>query len=53
MLTQSRSLGDKMLDIPSVSAVVAATGVVIGVVLAYLEVKSIVRARQAELFMDL
>jgi len=42
-----------MLDIPSISAIIAATGVIVGVVLAYLEVRNLVKARQVELFMNL
>jgi len=36
----SSRLGDKMLDIPSISAVVAAVGVLVGVVYAMLELAS-------------
>ena len=42
-----------MLDIPSISAVVAAIGVLIGVIIAVLEVRNLVKQRQAELFMNL
>jgi hypothetical protein len=38
-----------MLDIPSISAIVAAIGVIIGVVFTYLEVRNLVKARQTEL----
>jgi len=42
-----------MLDIPSVSAVVAAVGVIVGVTLAYLEVRTLARQRQTDLVMRL
>ena len=42
-----------MLDIPSISAVVAAIGVLIGVAFAYLEVRNLVRTRQTDLIMRL
>ena len=42
-----------MLDIPSISAVVAAVGVIIGVTLAYLEVRTLSRQRQTDLVMRL
>jgi len=42
-----------MLDIPSISAIVAATGVLIGVVLAVLELRNLVRQRQKDLVMRL
>ena len=49
-----------MLDIPSISAVVAAAGVMVGVAFAYLEVRNLakqretdVETRQAELFMQI
>jgi len=42
-----------MLDIPSISATVAAIGVIVGVVLAILELRSLVKARQMDLLMDL
>ena len=48
------------LDIPSISAMVAAAGVLVGVFLSYLELRNIARqretevdTRQAQLFMDL
>ena len=41
------------MDIASISTIVAAGGVLIGVVLAYLEVRSLVRTRQTELVMGL
>ncbi len=37
------------MDIESISALVAAASVIVGVVLAYLEIKSLVRTRQTEL----
>ena len=40
-----------MLDIPSISALVAAVGVVVGVVLAILELRNITKTRQMELIM--
>ena len=42
-----------MLDIPSISAVVAAIGVLVGVTLAYLEVRTLVKQRQTDLVMRL
>ena len=39
------------MDIASISAVEAAGGVMIGVVLAYLEIRSLVRARQTDMVM--
>ncbi len=42
-----------MLDIPSISAVVAAVGVIVGVVLAILELRNITKTRQMELIMRL
>ena len=49
-----------MLDIPSISAIVATVGVLVGVAFAYLEVRTLVRqretdveTRQAQLFMQI
>jgi len=42
-----------MLDIPSISAVVAAFGVIVGVVLAILELRNITKTRQMELVMSI
>ena len=42
-----------MLDIPSISAVVATIGVLVGVAFAYLEVRSLVRTRQTDLVVRL
>jgi len=49
-----------VLDIPSISGIVAAVGVIVGVVLAYSELRSLVKqreidveTRQAELFMQI
>jgi hypothetical protein len=42
-----------MLDIPSISAIVAVTGVVVGVVFAVLELRNITKTRQMELIMRL
>ena len=42
-----------MLDIPSISAVVAAIGVIIGVTLAYLEVRTLSKQRQTDIVMKL
>ena len=42
-----------MLDIPSISAIVAAAGVLVGVTLAYLEVRSLVEARRTDLVISL
>jgi hypothetical protein len=41
------------LDTTSVSAIVAAVGVLIGVTISIFELRNIVRARQGELFLDL
>ena len=41
------------LDIPSISAVVAAVGVIVGVTLAYLEVRTLAKQRQTDLVMRL
>lgn len=41
-----------MLDIPSILAIVAAVGVLIGVVLAVLELRNLVRQRQTDLIMS-
>ena len=41
------------LDIPSISAIVAAIGVLVGVVLAVLELRNLVRQRQTDLVMRL
>ena len=41
------------MDIPSISAVVAAIGVIIGVTLAYLEVRTLSKQRQTDLVMKL
>jgi hypothetical protein len=41
------------LDITSISAMVAAAGVLVGVTISIMELKNIVRARQGELFLDL
>jgi len=38
-----------MLDIPSISAIVAAVGVLLGVILTYLEVRHLVKARRTEI----
>ena len=43
----------RVLDIPSISAIVAATGVIIGVVLAVLELRDLVKQRQTDLMMRL
>jgi len=43
----------EMLDIPSISAIVAAAGVLVAVIISIMELRNIVRARQAELFLDL
>jgi hypothetical protein len=37
-----------MVDIPSISAVVAMTGVIVGVVFTYLQVRNLVKARRTE-----
>ena len=42
-----------MLDIPSITAVVAAVGVTLGVTLAYLEVRTLVKQRQTDLVIRL
>jgi hypothetical protein len=42
-----------MLDIPSISAVVAAFGVIVGVVFALLELRNITKTRQVELIMNI
>jgi hypothetical protein len=42
-----------MLDIPSISAIVAAIGVIIGVALTYSEVRNLVKQRQTDLVMRL
>jgi len=42
-----------MLDIPSISAVVATFGVIVGVVLAILELRNIAKTRQMELIMSI
>ena len=42
-----------MLDIPSISAIVAAVGVLVGVTLAYLEVRTLVKQRQTDLVIRL
>jgi len=42
-----------MLDIPSISAVVAAIGVLVGVVLAIVELRNITKTRQMELIMSI
>ena len=42
-----------MLDIPSISAIVAAVGVMVGVTLAYLEVRTLVKQRQTDLVIRL
>ena len=39
-----------MVDIPSVTGLVATAGVFVGVVLAYLEIRNLVRTRKTELF---
>ena len=41
------------MDIPSISAVVAAVGVLVGVTLAYLEVRTLAKQRQTDLVMRL
>lgn len=46
-------MGDKMLDIPSISALAAAFGVIVGVVLAVLELRNITKTRQMELILGL
>ena len=42
-----------MLDIPSISAVVAGIGVIVGVVFAILQLRDLVKTRQTDLFMRL
>ena len=42
-----------MLDVPSISAIIAAIGVIVGVVLAVLELRNITKTRQMELIMGL
>jgi len=42
-----------MLDIPSITGVVATIGVLVGVAFAYLEIRSLVRTRQTELVIGL
>jgi len=42
-----------MLDIPSISAIVAAVGVIVGVILAVLELRNITKTRQMELIMSI
>jgi hypothetical protein len=42
-----------MLDIPSISAIIAAAGVLIGVVLTVLEVRNLVKQRQSDLVLRL
>jgi len=42
-----------MLDIPSISGIIAVVGVLVGVTLAYLEVRTLVRQRQTDLVMRL
>ncbi len=42
-----------MLDVPSISAIVAVVGVVVGVVFALLELRNITKTRQMELIMRL
>jgi hypothetical protein len=42
-----------MLDIPSISAVVVAFGVIIGIVFAVLELRNITKTRQMELIMNI
>jgi len=41
------------LDVTSISAMVAAAGVLIGVTISIIELRNIVKARQGELFLDL
>jgi len=45
--------GDKMVDISSILAVVAAAGVIVGVVLAALELRNLVKRRKTDLMMRL
>ena len=42
-----------MLDIPSITGIVAAVGVTVGVTLAYLEVRTLVKQRQTDLVIGL
>ncbi len=42
-----------MLDIPSISAIIAATGVLVGVILAIVELRNIARTRQMQLVMGI
>jgi len=42
-----------MLDIPSISAIVAAAGVIVGVALAVLQLRDLVKTRQTDLIMRL
>jgi len=42
-----------MLDITSISAIVAAVGVLVGVTISIMELRNIVRTRHGELFLDL
>jgi hypothetical protein len=43
----------QMLDIPSISAIVAAAGVLVGVVIAVIELRNLVKQRQSDLVMRL
>ena len=43
----------ELLDIPSISAVIAAMGVIVGVVVALLELRNIARTRQMQLIMSI
>jgi len=43
----------EMFDIPSISAIIAVIGVIIGVAVAILELRNLVKARQMDLLMDL
>ena len=49
----SNRLGDKMLDIPSISAVVAAAGVMVGVVFTAMELRNLVKTKQTDLIVRL
>jgi hypothetical protein len=42
-----------MLDIPSISAMIAATGVIVGVIFAVMELRNLVRARKTDLIVRL
>jgi len=42
-----------MLDIPSISAIVAALGLIVGVVLAMLELRNVAKRRQMELILNI